>query len=287
MWALVLHGGAGDWREPRLRAALAGLRAAAELVRSSLAGGAAALDAVCQAVVALEDDPVYNAGTGAVLNRDGEVELDASVMSGPDLGFGAVAAIARVRNPVLVARCVMERSDHALLVGTGALRFAREHGFADYDPVTEAARNDFLARSRQLSPGTVGAVALDRDGRLAAATSTGGVMFKLPGRVGDSALPGAGTYAGRSGAVSATGRGELMMRMLAAKRICDLLEAGRTAQQSVEQTLREMRSRVGSEAGFITLARDGAIGVAHDTPAMVHACCTEVRPEIHVAAKVG
>lgn len=287
MWALVVHGGAGDWREPRLPAALAGLRAAAERARGSLAGGAAALDVVCQAVVALEDDPVFNAGTGSVLNRDGEVEMDASVMSGPDLSFGAIAAIARVRNPVLVARAVMERSGHALLVGTGALRFAREHGFADYDPITEAARNDFVARRNQLSPGTVGAVALDRDGRLAAATSTGGVLLKLPGRVGDSALPGAGTYAGTAGAVSATGKGELMMRLLSAKRIYDLIEAGGNAQHAVEQTLREMRRRVGSEAGFIALARDGAIGVGHDTAAMVHAWCSEVEPEIHVQAKAN
>jgi beta-aspartyl-peptidase (threonine type) len=285
MWALVLHGGAGDWRDTRLPAALAGLRAAAEVARASLAGGVTALDVVCQAVVALEDDPVFNAGTGSVLNRDGEVEMDASVMNGPDLSFGAVAAIALVRNPVLVARCVMERSGHALLVGTGALRFAREHGFTEYDPTTAAARNEFLARSKQGVPGTVGAVALDHGGRLAAATSTGGVSFKLPGRVGDSALPGAGTYAGPAGAVSATGKGELMMRMLAGKRIYDLIEAGSTAQHAVELTLREMHESVGSEAGFIALTRDGAIGIGHDTAAMVHAWCSEAEPDIHLRAK--
>ena len=285
MWALVLHGGAGDWRETRLPVALAGLRAAAGAARASLAAGAAALDVVCQAVVTLEDDPVFNAGTGSVLNRDGEVEMDASVMNGPDLSFGAVAAIVHVRNPVLVARCVMERSGHALLVGTGALRFAREHGFTEYDPITAGARNDFIARSRQGSPGTVGAVALDRDGRLAAATSTGGVSLKLPGRVGDSALPGAGTYAGLAAAVSATGKGELMMRMLASKRIYDLIEAGSAAQHAVEQTLREMHDSVGSEAGFIALARDSTIGIGHDTAAMVHAWCSEAEPDIHLCAK--
>jgi beta-aspartyl-peptidase (threonine type) len=286
MWALVLHGGAGEWREPRLTAALAGLRAAAELARRGLTDGAAALDVVCEAVVALEDDPVFNAGTGSVLNRDGEVEMDASVMSGADLGFGAVAALAGVRNPVLVARCVMERSDHALLVGAGALRFAREHGYAQYDPITETARQDFLARSRLAPPGTVGAVALDRGGRLAAATSTGGVLLKLPGRVGDSALPGAGTFAGPSGAVSATGKGELMMRMLAAKRIYDLIAAGNAAQHAVAQTIGEMRSSVGAEAGFIASARDGSVGIAHGTVAMVHAWCSDAQPDIHVSAKV-
>src|SRR6476620_8033051 len=120
-WSLVLHGGAGDWRPERLPAALSGLRIAAERGRACLERGAAALDAVCEAVAALEDDPIFNAGTGSVLNRDGEVEMDASVMNGADLGFGAVAAIARVRNPVLVARYVMERSGHALLAGAGAL----------------------------------------------------------------------------------------------------------------------------------------------------------------------
>jgi len=287
MWGLVLHGGAGEWREPRLPAALAGLRAAAERARRSLSAGATALEVVCEAVVALEDDPVFNAGTGSVLNRDGEVEMDASVMSGADLSFGAVGALAGVRNPVAVARCVMERSDHALLVGAGALRFAREHGFAQYDPITEAARKDFLARSRPAPAGTVGAVALDRDGRLAAATSTGGVSMKLPGRVGDSALPGAGTFAGPSGAVSATGKGELMMRVLAAKRIYDLIAAGNAAQNAVTQTLSEMRGSVGAEAGFIALARDGSIGIGHDTAAMVHAWCSGAQPDIHVSAKTA
>src|SRR5882724_7264847 len=119
MWSLVLHGGAGNWRGEQVPAALSGLRAAAERARACLERGAAALDAVCEAVVALEDDPIFNAGTGSMLNLDGEVEMDASVMSGPDLNFGGVAAISRVRNPVLVARCVMERSGHALLAGAG------------------------------------------------------------------------------------------------------------------------------------------------------------------------
>ena len=285
-WALVLHGGAGEWRETRVPVALSGLRAAAELARARVESGVSALDVVCEAVARLEDDPVFNAGTGSVLNRDGEAEMDAAVMSGHDLRFGAVAAIQRVRNPVLVARCVMERSPHALLAGGGALHFAREHGFADYDPIAEFARAEFLARTQSGSPGTVGAVCLDSQGRFAAATSTGGTMLKLRGRVGDTPLPGAGTYAGTAAAVSATGKGELIMRMLASKRIYDLIFAGATAQQAIEQTLREMRDSVGSEAGFIAVGRDGDIGLGHDTPALVHAWCGQADREIRVGAKI-
>src|SRR6185436_13990724 len=134
-------------------------------------------DAACAAVVVLEDDPQFNAGTGAVLNRDGEAELDASVMAGNDLRCGGVAAIMRVRNPVLVARRVMEDTPHVLLAGSGALAFARAAGFGDYDPVTREARE------RHAQAGTVGAVARDASGAFAAATSTGGMDMKLPGRV--------------------------------------------------------------------------------------------------------
>lgn len=285
-WALVLHGGAGEWRETRLPAALSGLRAAAEHARALVESGAVALDVVCEAVARLEDDSVFNAGTGSVLNSDGEAEMDASVMSGHDLHFGAVAAIKRVRNPVLIARCVMERSPHALLAGAGAMHFARQQGFPDYDPIAETARGDFLARTQAGSPGTVGAACLDLEGSLAAATSTGGTMLKLPGRVGDTPLPGAGTYAGPAAAVSATGKGELIMRMLGSKRIHDLIFAGATAKQAVEQTLGEMLRSIGSEAGFIAVSRDGDIGLGHHTPAMAHAWCRQADREIRVGARV-
>ena len=140
MWAIAVHGGAGNWEEAQHAGARAGVRAAAKRAGLLLAQGAAALDAVTAAVTALEDDPVFNAGTGSVLNRSGEAEMDAAVMTGHDLAFGGVAAIRRVRNPVLVARQVMERSGHALLAGEGAIQFARAGGFADYDPVTAEAR---------------------------------------------------------------------------------------------------------------------------------------------------
>ncbi|HTS52485.1 MAG TPA: isoaspartyl peptidase/L-asparaginase family protein [Burkholderiales bacterium] len=273
-WAIAVHGGAGDWDVARHAQARAGVSSAAQRGGILLAGGGAALDAVTAAVAALEDDPSFNAGTGSVLNRDGEVEMDAAVMTGHDLAFGAVAAIRRVRNPVLVARCVMERSGHALLAGEGAVRFAREQGFGDYDPVTAGARAAFERARADLRLGTVGAVALDSAGRLAAATSTGGVLLKLAGRVGDTPLPGAGTYATQGAAVSATGKGELMMRVLAAKSICDLAAAGLSAQDAADRVLAAMRDAVGADAGFIAIGRDGSIGMAHGTRHMAGAWWT-------------
>jgi L-asparaginase / beta-aspartyl-peptidase len=279
-WAIAVHGGAGDWEEVRHAQARAGVHGAANHGGSLLAQGSSALDAVTAAVAALEDDPLFNAGTGSVLNRDGEVEMDASVMTGHDLGFGAVAAIKRVRNPVQVARLVMERSGHALLVAEGAVRFAREHGCLDYDPTTADARAAWLRARALLGLGTVGAVALDCDGRLAAATSTGGTLLKLPGRVGDAPLPGAGTYATRDAAVSATGKGELMMRVLAAKTVCDLAAGGVLVQDAVNRVLAAMRDTVGADAGFIAVGRNGSIGVGHGTRDMAAAWWTSEQTAI-------
>lgn len=279
-WAIAVHGGAGDWDEGRHAQACTGVHGAANRGGNLLAQGSPALDAVTAAVAALEDDPVFNAGTGSVLNREGEVEMDASVMTGHDLGFGAVAAIRRVRNPVLVARLVMERSGHALLVGEGAVRFAREHGCGDYDPITADARGAWLRARALQGLGTVGAVALDREGRLAAATSTGGTLLKLPGRVGDTPLPGAGTYATHDAAVSATGKGELMMRVLAAKTICDLTGGGVLVQDAVNRVLVAMRDTVGADAGFIAVGRNGSIGVGHGTRDMAAAWWTSEQTEI-------
>jgi beta-aspartyl-peptidase (threonine type) len=279
-WSIAVHGGAGDWEQRRQDLGLTGVRFAVDRGRAVLSEGGSALDAVTAAVVALEDDPVFNAGTGSVLNLDGAVEMDAGVMTGHDLGFGAVAAIRDVRNPVLVARRVMERSGHALLAGEGALCFARAQGFGDYDPVTAQARLEWEGARGEARLGTVGAVALDGQGRLAAATSTGGTSLKLPGRVGDTPLPGAGTYATREAAVSATGQGELIMRTLAAKRICDLVGGGLALQEAVGRVLAEMRETVGADVGFIAIGRDGSIGIVHGTPHMVHAFATSDRAEI-------
>ena len=277
-WAILVHGGAGEWQPQDEAAAVAGVTAAVRIAAAGLAAGGSALDAAVAAVVALEDDALFNAGTGAALNRDGDAELDASVMSSADLRAGSVGALRRVRNPVLVARRVMERSAHVMLVGEGALRFARAEGFPDYDPVTQRARDAWLRR-RALAGGTVGAVVLDRNGDLAAATSTGGVTLKLPGRIGDSPIPGAGNYANAAAACSATGHGELMMRVVAAKDLCDRVARGDHPQAAVEALLREMAARVGTEAGFILLSHDGELGIGHGTASMPHAWWRESEPE--------
>jgi beta-aspartyl-peptidase (threonine type) len=270
-YAIVVHGGCGRWAPSDTAAALAGVRAAVAAGRAVLAGGGTALDAVCAAVVALEDDPLFNAGTGSVLNRDGEAEMDASVMTGRELRAGGVAAIARVKNPVLVARKVMEATPHVLLAGPAATEFARVHGFADYDPVTRASLRRFRVQASARAPGTVGAVALDGAGTLAAATSTGGVSLKLPGRVGDSPIPGAGNYATAHAAASATGNGELMMRTLAAKTVCDLVAAGRTARTAATAAVRALPAQAAESGGMIALDTRGRIGVAMRGGVMPHA----------------
>lgn len=276
-WAIVVHGGAGEWQTQDEAAAVAGVAAAVRGAAAGLAAGDSALDAAVAAVVALEENPLFNAGTGAALNRDGDIEMDACVMCGHDLRCGAVAALRRVRNPVLVARCVMERTSHVMLAGEGALRFARAEGFADYDPLTRRARDAWL-RKRAMPAGTVGAVALDRRGHLAAATSTGGVTLKLPGRVGDSPIPGAGNYAHAAAACSATGHGELMMRVLAAKDLCDRVARGEHPQAATEALLRDMAASVGAEAGFILMSRAGELGIAHGTASMPHAWWRDGEP---------
>src|SRR5258706_179695 len=236
--ALIAHGGAGNWRPGSEGDAVEGLRAAVSRGRAILKAGGSALDAGCAPVVTLEDDPNYNAGTGACLNFDGFCELDACVMESRESRVGAVAALQRVKNPILVARKVMEETDHVMLAGEGAQRFARVMGFGDHDPVTPARRADweskrkemdavlgkhglkmrrFLKEHPEYAGGTVGAAAVDVNGVLAAATSTGRFTMKLVGRLGDSPLPGSGNCASCHVAASATGSGECRMRCLAAR----------------------------------------------------------------------
>ena len=280
-YAIVVHGGCGRWSRGDTRAALSGVRTAIDAGRKILAGGGAALDAVCAAVVVLEDDPLFNAGTGSTLTRDGEAEMDAAVMVGEGLRCGGVAAIRRVKNPILVAREVMEETPHVLLAGPGALAFARGEGFRDYDPVTPESRRRFRnARLAAAPQGTVGAVALDTEGHLAAATSTGGVALKLPGRVGDSPIPGAGNYATPLAAASATGRGELILRYAVTKSLCDLVASGRDANRAAGESLRKLALERGESVGVIALDRHARIGVAMRGGVMPRAWYLEGAPRV-------
>jgi L-asparaginase / beta-aspartyl-peptidase len=290
--ALIAHGGAGNWRPGSEQDAVDALKAAVEKGRALLLAGGSALDAVCAAVVVLEDNPIFNAGTGAVLNFDGFCELDAAVMVSRDSCAGAVAALQRVKNPVLVARKVMEETDHVMLAGEGAQRFARVMGFADHDPVTPARRADwqdkkkrvdellgkhslkmrrFLKDHPEYAGGTVGATALDASGILAAATSTGGVTMKLVGRVGDSPLPGAGNYASRYVAASATGTGEYVMRSLAARAVSERVAHGTTLAHAMKEVLAELARDFQADVGMIAVDSAGNAVAQHLTRDMPHA----------------
>lgn len=291
--ALVAHGGAGSWRPGSEADAVEGLAAAVRIGRDILRAGGGALDAVCATVVALEDNPSYNAGTGGCLNYDGEVEFDASVMEGRGRRYGAVAALKRVRNPILVARKVMEETDHAMLAGEGALRFARALGFGDHDPVTAARREDwekkragldglldpngnlrtrrFLQSHPDYAGGTVGAAAIDAQGAFAAATSTGGVTLKLAGRVGDSPIAGAGNYASEHVAVSATGTGEFVMRALSARAVSEAVARGATLDAAVRAALADLHDSFGADLGIVAVGREGLPVARHLTRDMPHA----------------
>jgi len=290
--ALIAHGGAGSWRPGSESDAVHGVRDAVSRGRAILMAGGSALDAVCATVVALEDDPNFNAGTGAVLNFDGFCELDASVMESRDSRVGAVAALQRVKNPILVARKVMEETDHVMLAGEGAQRFARVMGFPDHDPVTPARHADwkdkrnrldqvlgkhglkmrrFLKDHPEYAGGTVGAAAVDVNGVLAAATSTGGVTMKLVGRVGDSPLAGAGNYASRYLAASATGTGEFVMRSLAARSLSDAMERGATLHNAMSDVMGRLKRDYDADVGIIAVDSTGIPVAMHLTRDMPHA----------------
>jgi beta-aspartyl-peptidase (threonine type) len=290
--ALIAHGGAGNWRPGSEQDAIDAMKAAVEGGRSILRAGGTALDAVCATVVALEDNPIFNAGTGAVLNFDGFCELDASVMVSREARVGAVAALQRVKNPVIVARKVMEETDHVMLAGEGAQRFARVMGFPDHDPVTPARKADwqdkrkrvdevlgkhslrmrrFLKDHPEYAGGTVGAAAVDADGVLAAATSTGGVTLKLVGRVGDTPIPGAGNYASRFVAASATGTGEFVLRSLAARAISEAMEHGAPLDRAMAGVLDGLRRDYEADVGFVAVDSSGTPVAQHLTRDMPHA----------------
>jgi beta-aspartyl-peptidase (threonine type) len=278
MHAIAIHGGAGAARRASLSAERerryrAGLEASLDAGYAILERGGSSLDAVTAAVRMLEDDPLFNAGHGAALTRDGAAELDAAIMEGAELRAGAVASVRHVKNPIELARRIMQKSRHVLLVGAGAEEFALEEGMAlvpnhyfrtaeRLEQLRAEQRGETVSEIMPTAPrGTVGAVARDSAGNLAAATSTGGMTNKRPGRVGDSPIIGAGTYA-KNGvcAVSATGHGEYFIRAVAAHHVCAAVEhRGIPLAQAVHEMLHQILRRLGGDGGMIAVDHQGGI----------------------------
>jgi beta-aspartyl-peptidase (threonine type) len=295
--SLIVHGGAWDIPDDAIDACNSGCRRALAAGWSILASGGSALDAVEAAIIVLEDDPVFDAGFGSHLNLDGRVECDAIVMNAANLRAGAAAGLQRIKNPIRLARKILEHSNHMMLVAQGAERFAVQHGLELCDPeelISEAERAAWsrckqdkhaAEHHRGHEQGTVGAVALDANGHLFAATSTGGTCCKLPGRVGDSPLIGCGCYAdAEAGGVSCTGYGEAIMKVVLAKAAVDFLRrpeicvdspAGAscelsTADIAAREAIHLLAKRTHATGGLILLDRHGTPALAFNTPRMAH-----------------
>jgi beta-aspartyl-peptidase (threonine type) len=293
--ALIVHGGAWDIPDEAVEACNAGCRRALAAGWSVLAGGGTALDAIEAAIVVLEDDPVFDAGYGSHLNLDGHVECDAIVMDGATLRAGAAATLHHIKNPIRAARVILEKCPHMMLVAEGAERFAKANGVelckaeelvseAELDAWMKCKADSHAAEHhRGHEQGTVGAVAIDRDGRLFAATSTGGTCCKLPGRVGDSPLIGCGCYAdAEAGGVSCTGYGEAIMKVVMAKSATDFLRAKDLpsrassgsglsgSMQAAKKAVDLLAARTKATGGLILLDRDGLPGFAFNTPRMAY-----------------
>lgn len=261
-WALILHGGAKTIKAEHYAANRHGCLMAAEAGAQVLGGNGTAVEAVEAAIKVLENDPVFNAGYGSVMNADGEVEMDAALMDGTTLDIGGIAAAQGIRNPITVARLLL-RERPVLLVGKGAVRFARKHGAETCAPGAMIARAQ-LASEAQGGHDTVGCVAMDRSGAIAAGTSTGGLPGKTPGRVGDSPLAGCGLYADDLyGGVSLSGDGESIVRTTLASSVLHTLQS-RNAQEAAAAAVKRL-GRVGGEAGIIVIDRSGRFGIDHNS----------------------
>jgi beta-aspartyl-peptidase (threonine type) len=283
--SLIVHGGAWNIPDDGVPECRAGCERALEAGWAILARGGLAIDAVEAAIRILEDCPVFDAGTGSHLNRDGHIELDAIIMDGATLNAGAVAAVTGIRNPIQLARRVLENGEQMMLVGDGARQFAQEQGLPLCDPTELIVDRERIAwehwRGRPDAPlsdfitdqamGTVGAVALDARGGLVAGTSTGGTLCKHPGRVGDSPLIGCGCYADRdAGAASCTGLGEAVMRVVLAKTAVERLRTGEHPGVTAEVCSRHLRDRGRGNGGLILLGADGTPAVAFTTSRMAY-----------------
>jgi L-asparaginase / beta-aspartyl-peptidase len=281
---LLVHGGAWDIPDGLRDEHVDGIRAALAAGWAVLSAGGSAIDAVETAVVVLEDDEKWDAGYGSVLDEDGHVTLDAMIMDGSSLGLGSIAGASTIKNAVRVARRVMEHSEQTVFVGVGADRFAAAHGFEpipNESLIVEREREEFERRraharaAASIGAGaghghdTVGAIALDAAGHVAAATSTGGRTFKPVGRVGDSPLVGSGGYADDElGAVSCTGDGESIMKLVLAKWAVDRVGEGMDPQEAATAAIERLATRLGATGGLIVLAPDGRSGAAYSTPRM-------------------
>jgi isoaspartyl peptidase/L-asparaginase-like protein (Ntn-hydrolase superfamily) len=282
--ALILHGGAGARRGVDYDREIAHMRQVVEAMKPRLLDGLSAADAVVEAVVMLEDSGLYVAGRGASPNAAGTYELDASLMIGPDRRAGAVAALQGFRNPIRVARAVVEQTPHVMLAGEGAALFAAEHGFetiADEPSwFTQAGQGDDNHPPGVLAHGTVGCCVLDVHGRLAAATSTAGVFGKMPGRVGDTPVPGAGSWADGRVAASATGQGEYFIRVVACAQTAWRVAAGASLKDAAQAVIDEVGA-LGGDGGLIALDAEGNIAAPYNSQGMKRAWLT-VEGEVHV-----
>jgi len=312
-WAIVVHGGAGvierSTMKPETEAAYrASMTKATEAGAKVLDSGGSALDAIEAAIHILEDDPLFNAGRGAVFTAEGKNELDSAIMDGATLKAGAVAGVTRTRHPISLARAVMDKSPHVMLIGAGADAFAAQAGLEQVDPsyfFTERRWQGLIKQLRKenrpiparpagappepaepmsaIEPpdahkyGTVGVVALDKQGNIAAGTSTGGVQAKLWGRVGDSPIIGAGTYASnQSCAVSGTGTGEYFIRLTVAREVCDLVRfKGMKLQDAADQVIHKELQDLKGDGGIIAIAPDGQMAWSFNTPGMYRAKLAE------------
>jgi L-asparaginase / beta-aspartyl-peptidase len=286
---LVVHGGAWAIPDDMVEAHLQGVRQAVAAGWRLLERGATAMEAAEAAIATMEDDATFDAGRGSFLTRDGRVQLDAMMMDGATLRAGGVGCVERIRNPIRAARLVLEKSPHVYFVAEGAERFAQELGL-------ELCRNEELVIEREVQrlkeaqakeaagqpdltfagPGfgcdTVGAVVLDMHGNIAAGTSTGGTLNKAPGRVGDSSLIGCGCYAdNQSAAVSCTGWGEPIMKLVLAKRAADRVREGRPPEYASHEAINYLQARLNAHGGMIVLDAQGRFGIAHNTPRMAWA----------------
>lgn len=312
-WSLVLHGGSGvidraDLKPEQDRAYRGALARAAEAGAAVLSSGGAAVEAVETTVRVLEDDPLFNAGRGAVFTADGMIELDAAIMDGATLAAGAVAGVTRTRNPISLAREVMAHSPHVLLIGSGADAVSADRGLEQVETAYFFVERRWRALERHLERegvavprrplgasadesaaalahdegkrGTVGVVARDADGDVAAGTSTGGTTGKRWGRVGDSPLIGAGTYASNtSAAVSGTGEGEYFIRLAVAHRVCALVElSGFSLQAAVDRVIQDDLTALGGQGGVIAVAPDGQMAWSFNTSGMYRARIADGHP---------